>query len=97
MVTHSSVLAWRMPMDRGAWRAPVHAQSTLFSSLGRLLGSRNQAWGDSSAVAQVPKSRLGVRKWKEQGHLLQLLSTGSGSEIVLGGAVGMGGPRGPVP
>ena len=24
MVTHSSILAWRIPMDRGAWRATVH-------------------------------------------------------------------------
>ena len=24
MVTHSSVLAWRTPMDRGAWQATVH-------------------------------------------------------------------------
>ena len=24
MATQSSVLAWRIPMDRGAWRAPVH-------------------------------------------------------------------------
>ena len=24
MVTHSSVLAWRTPMDRGAWEATVH-------------------------------------------------------------------------
>ena len=23
--THSSILAWRIPMDRGAWRAPVHS------------------------------------------------------------------------
>ena len=23
MATHSSVLAWRIPMDRGAWRATV--------------------------------------------------------------------------
>ena len=22
--THSSVLAWRIPMDRGAWQAAVH-------------------------------------------------------------------------
>ena len=22
--THSTVLAWRIPMDRGAWRAAVH-------------------------------------------------------------------------
>ena len=23
-VTHSSILAWRIPMDRGAWQATVH-------------------------------------------------------------------------
>ena len=25
MATHSSILAWRIPMDRGAWRATAHA------------------------------------------------------------------------
>ena len=24
MSTHSSILAWRIPMDRGAWQAAVH-------------------------------------------------------------------------
>ena len=24
MATHSSILAWRIPMNRGAWRATVH-------------------------------------------------------------------------
>ena len=24
MVTHSGILAWRIPMDRGAWQASVH-------------------------------------------------------------------------
>ena len=24
MATHSSILAWKNPMDRGAWRAAVH-------------------------------------------------------------------------
>ena len=24
MATHSSILAWRLPMDRGAWQAMVH-------------------------------------------------------------------------
>ena len=24
METHSSILAWRIPIDRGAWRATVH-------------------------------------------------------------------------
>ena len=25
MATHSSILAWRIPMDKGAWRATVHS------------------------------------------------------------------------
>ena len=24
MATHSGILAWRIPMDRGAWRAILH-------------------------------------------------------------------------
>ena len=24
MATYSSILAWRIPMDRGAWRAAIH-------------------------------------------------------------------------
>ena len=24
MATHCSILAWRIPMDRGAWQAAVH-------------------------------------------------------------------------
>ena len=27
MATHSSILAWRIPMDRGAWQATVHSVS----------------------------------------------------------------------
>jgi len=27
MATHSGILAWRIPMDRGAWRATVHGVS----------------------------------------------------------------------
>ena len=27
MATHSSILGWRIPMDRGAWRAIVHGVS----------------------------------------------------------------------
>ena len=27
MATHSSILAWRIPMDRGAWRATIFAGS----------------------------------------------------------------------
>ena len=27
--THSSILAWRIPMDRGTWRATVHGVTEL--------------------------------------------------------------------
>ena len=29
MATHSSILAWRIPMDRGAWWATVHGVAEL--------------------------------------------------------------------
>ena len=29
MATHSSILAWRIPVARGAWRAIVHGVSRL--------------------------------------------------------------------
>ena len=29
MATHSSILAWRIPMDRGTWRAAVHGHKEL--------------------------------------------------------------------
>ena len=29
MATHSSILAWRIPMDRGTWRATVHGVTEL--------------------------------------------------------------------
>ena len=29
MATHSSILAWRIPVDREAWRATVHVDTVL--------------------------------------------------------------------
>ena len=29
METHSSILAWRIPMDRGAWRSIVHVVNNI--------------------------------------------------------------------
>ena len=31
--THSSVLAWRTPMDRGAWKATVHGVAQSWTQL----------------------------------------------------------------
>ena len=35
MATHSSILAWRIPKDRGAWRASVHGDANS-ETIGRL-------------------------------------------------------------
>ena len=29
MATHSSILAWRIPMNRGAWQATIHRVTEL--------------------------------------------------------------------
>ena len=31
MATHSSIIDWRIPMDRGAWRATVHGVSKIWT------------------------------------------------------------------
>ena len=33
MTTHSSILAWRIPMDRGAWQATVHGVTKSWTRL----------------------------------------------------------------
>ena len=33
MATHSSILAWRIPMDRGAWRATIHGVAKSWTGL----------------------------------------------------------------
>ena len=39
IVTHSSVLAWRIPMDRGAWRATVYGVAKSQTQLKQLSAS----------------------------------------------------------
>ena len=33
MATYSSILAWRIPMDRGAWQATVHGVAKSWTQL----------------------------------------------------------------
>ena len=37
MATHSSILAWRIPMDRGAWQATVSAVTKSWTRLKHLI------------------------------------------------------------
>ena len=39
MATHSSILAWKIPMDRGAWRATVRGITKSQTRLNRWVGS----------------------------------------------------------
>ena len=36
VATHSSILAWRIPTDRGAWRATVHGVAQIQTRLKQL-------------------------------------------------------------
>ena len=56
MATRSRILAWRIPMDRGAWRATVHEVTKSWTQLSTHSGREFQAlqisaqlslfWGD---------------------------------------------------
>ena len=39
IATHSSILAWRIPMDRGTWWATVHRVTQSLKRLRRQAGS----------------------------------------------------------
>jgi len=44
MATHSSILAWRIPMNRGAWRATVHRITKSRTRLKRLSMHARTVW-----------------------------------------------------
>ena len=50
MATHSSILAWRIPMDGGDWRATVHgiskSQTQLSDSLSFWSSGRGEEFED---------------------------------------------------
>ena len=61
MATHSSILAWRVPMDRGVWRAKVHGVAETWTQLSthcislsgfppREMWRKGQSWTQTVAV-----------------------------------------------
>ena len=48
MAIHSSILAWRIPMDRRAWWATVHRVSKSWTQLKQF--STHPHWGGKSAL-----------------------------------------------
>ena len=48
MATRSSILAWRIPIDRGAWRATVHGVTDSWTQL-----SIYSIWGSGMEIREV--------------------------------------------
>ena len=44
MATHSGILAWRIPMDRGAWRATIHRVTKRWTHLKSLSMHARDPW-----------------------------------------------------
>ena len=59
MATHSSILAWRIPMDRGAWQATVHGVSKSQARLSH--EARHITQGASGAGESLPALRRSFR------------------------------------
>ena len=57
MATHSSTLAWRIPMDRGAWRATIHgvakSQTQLSDLAQHSIGSGKHLAATSSIIRET--------------------------------------------
>ena len=49
MATHSSILAWRIPMDRGAWQAIAHGVAKSRTRLGDFMFTFKMSWDKSQA------------------------------------------------
>ena len=60
MATHSSILAWRIPMDKGAWKDTIEeGMATHSSILAWRIPMDRGAWKDT--VNRVAKSRTQVK------------------------------------
>ena len=71
MATHSSILAWRIPVDRGAWRATVHGVTKSQTRL-----------SNSAVAATVPKLAVYYVK-KKWGNMKGTLLAGRLEKILL--------------
>ena len=60
MATHSSILAWRIPLDRGAWRATVHGVAKSWTRLKRLSTQQRRKEHGGSCVGDDPGPGLEV-------------------------------------
>ena len=68
MATYSSVLAWRIPMDRGTWQATVHGVRKSQTQLKRLITYALKLL--ANAVRQKKKKKV-YRSEKKYNYYLQ--------------------------
>ena len=58
MATRSTILAWRIPMDRGAWWATVHGVTKSQAKL--------SIWADIPSYVKKENVPGGQKLWKDQ-------------------------------
>ena len=61
MATHSSILAWRIPMDQGAWQATVHfhALEKEMATHSSVLAWRIPGTGEPDGLPSMGSHRVG--------------------------------------
>ena len=60
MATHSSILAWRIPMDRGAWWAAVHGVAKSQTQLSDQVHNENLLYSTENSMLCGDKEGLYV-------------------------------------
>ena len=60
ITTHSSILAWRNPVDRGAWRTAVHGVA------------KSRTWLSDWACMHAQDSKAFGRKWKQYSDIFSI-------------------------
>ena len=63
MATHSSILVWRNPTDRGAWWATFHRVSKSWAWM-KWLGTRTHDLRQSCNISELQLFPLGTQEWK---------------------------------
>ena len=77
MATHSSILAWKIPMETGAWRALLHGVTKSRTQLSDQAQHRSKAsWRDFVSISKKQHSskqsgRPHIKKFQEYGPLME--------------------------
>ena len=53
MATHSSILCWRIPMDRGAWQAIVHGVTETWTQLSDIILLKSMSFSGSLKTYEI--------------------------------------------